>query len=39
MNLKNYILDIPLNYYSIICKNTDTFSKIEKLVYDEYPWL
>ena len=24
-------------YYSIICKNTDTFSKIEKLLYDEYP--
>ena len=24
-------------YYSIICKSTDTFSKIEKLLYDEYP--
>ena len=24
-------------HYSIICKNTDTFSKIEKLLYDEFP--
>ena len=24
-------------HYSIICKNTDIFSKIEKDLYDEYP--
>ena len=25
------------NYYSIICKNTDIFSNIEKIFYDKYP--
>ena len=25
------------NYYSIICKNTDIFSNIEKKFYDKYP--
>jgi len=24
-------------HYSIICKNTDNFSKIEKMLYDKYP--
>ena len=24
-------------YYSVICKNTDKFSKIENMLYDEYP--
>ena len=24
-------------HYSIICKNTDNFSKIEKILYDKYP--
>ena len=24
-------------HYSIICKNTDKFSKIENMLYDEYP--
>ena len=24
-------------HYSVICKNTDKFSKIENMLYDEYP--
>ena len=26
-------------HYSIICKNTDKFSKIENMLYDAYPKL
>ena len=29
-------VDNKIQNYSLICKNTDTFNIIEKMVYDEY---
>ena len=34
------VIFVPLDqklHYSVICKNTDKFSKIENMLYDEYP--